>query len=652
MNTLPIVKMTLYKHGVGFYQRRGTVDTDTSSTASTASTASMASLQFRRDEMNDILKSLTAFTVGGGQVLGMDYATPEDKAALLARSSIQLSDGASLRDLLRDVRGRAVEVITAGETLAGIAVGVDLPGEREPLTATLLSIFVPGQAAVRTLPVSDIRQLNLVDARAAGDLAYFLDTSLMEDEKRSVTVRLAPGPSDLVVSYIAPSPIWRVSYRLVADEQDGKPLSVLQGWGLFDNTFDEDLENVHLTFVAGMPVSFIYDLYTPFTPERPVVREEARAVARPVEFAEALSSPPPAMRGVRALGRTMMADERQAPAPAAKMSAADLSQSTVVAATGQAQGEFFSYVVANPVTVKRGRSAMVPILQAQPALRKERIYNGRKHPLNPVITARFKNETGLTLERGPLTVVEAGEYAGEAMLPFTAPGGEIFLAYAVDLGVKVTEETTNEQLLVSVNIANGLLSLQEYQIQRVTYRVENRNDQAVNVTLEHPRLANYTPFDTPDPVETTADAYRYLVQVKAHSVAVFTAAQRRLVARREEVRNQRFDTLQRWLRDHLLDQAAFDRIKAILALYDRLAEHETSVRKNETNRQAIFNQQKVVQGNLGALKEQGEEGQLRGRYVRTLNQLEDQLAQLKTSDDELAAAIARTKAEIDKALAG
>ena len=237
---------------------------------------------------------------------------------------------------------------------------------------------------------------------------------------------------------------------------------------------------------------------------------------------------------------------------------------------------------------------------------------------------------------------EAGEYAGEAMLPFTAPGGEIFLAYAVDLGVKVTEETTNEQLLVSVNIANGLLSLQEYQIQRVTYRVENRNDQAVNVTLEHPRLANYTPFDTPDPVETTADAYRYLVQVKAHSVAVFTAAQRRLVARREEVRNQRFDTLQRWLRDHLLDQVAFDRIKAILALHDRLAEHETSVRKNETNRQAIFNQQKVVQGNLGALKEQGEEGQLRGRYVRTLNQLEDQLAQLKTSDDELAAAIART----------
>lgn len=134
-------------------------------------------------------------------------------------------------------------------------------------------------------------------------------------------------------------------------------------------------------------------------------------------------------------------------------------------------------------------------------------------------------------------------------------------------------------------------------------------------------------------------------------MSTFAAAQRRLTARREEIRNQRFDALQRWLHDHQLDQATFDRIKAILALYNRLAEHEAGVRKNDVERQAIFNQQKVVQGNLGALKEQGEEGQLRGRYVRTLNQLEDKLAQLQKSDEDLAAAIAATKAEIDKALA-
>ncbi len=62
-----------------------------------------------------------------------------------------------------------------------------------------------------------------------------------------------------------------------------------------------------------------------------------------------------------------------------------------------------------------------------------------KHPRHPVITMRFTNETGLTLGAGRSRWWRRSEYAGEAMLPFTAPGGELFLAYAVDLGIAVTE---------------------------------------------------------------------------------------------------------------------------------------------------------------------------------------------------------------------
>ena len=69
--------------------------------------------------------------------------------------------------------------------------------------------------------------------------------------------------------------------------------ALLQGWALFDNTLDEDLENVSVTFVAGMPVSFIYDLYTPFTPERPGRPRGGRGVAAPVEFEAAMAMPAP-----------------------------------------------------------------------------------------------------------------------------------------------------------------------------------------------------------------------------------------------------------------------------------------------------------------------------------------------------------------------
>lgn len=631
MASLPIVKMTLYKHGVGYYERRGPVDEDT------------VSLVFLKDEMSDILKSLTAFTVGGGQVLGMDYQTPEDKPSLLARSSIQLSATASLRDLLRDLRGRQVTAVTPSQTLTGVMVGVDLPAEREPMSATVLSIYVPAAAQVRSISLDDLMELTLLDTRAAEDLAYFLETSKAAENKRAVTIRLAPGRTNLVVSYIAPSPTWRVSYRLVADDPGASSQALLQGWGLFDNTFDEDLENVQLAFVAGMPVSFIYDLYTPYTPERPVVTEEARVVAGPVAFEAALRAMPeeaaPAFAAAPA-GKRMVA----------RVMAADIAESTAVTTTGQALGEFFSYAVANPVTVRRGRSAMVPILQARQGYHKERIYNGRKHPVNPVITARFKNETGLTLERGPVTVVEAGEYAGEAMLPFTGPGNEIFLAYAVDLGVRVTEAPAAEQAIVAVQLEHRMLSIQEYNVQRIVYTVENRNEQPVEVMIEHPRLPEYTPFDTLDPVEMTADTYRYLVRVKPHSTATFTAQQRRLVARREELRNQRAAQLQRWLRDRVLDAETFAVIERILAQYDQITEHEAELKRNETQRQNIFNQQKQVQGNLANLRDQGEEGQLRARYTRTLNQLEDDLQQLRTRDEALHQAVTQAKQRIDEIL--
>ncbi|MBC7814004.1 MAG: hypothetical protein H7175_22820, partial [Burkholderiales bacterium] len=96
MTTLPVREMVLYKHGVGFFVRAGAVSGED------------VTLTFRHDEINDVLKSLTAFDNAGGQVLGIHYQTPMDINARLANSSIRLSDTASARDLLRDLRGRKV----------------------------------------------------------------------------------------------------------------------------------------------------------------------------------------------------------------------------------------------------------------------------------------------------------------------------------------------------------------------------------------------------------------------------------------------------------------------------------------------------------------------------------------------------------------
>ena len=70
MTPLPITRMTLYKHGVGFFERRA------------AFQGGQVALTFPVAAMNDVLKSLTAFDWGAGQVLGLAYDTPRSRESV------------------------------------------------------------------------------------------------------------------------------------------------------------------------------------------------------------------------------------------------------------------------------------------------------------------------------------------------------------------------------------------------------------------------------------------------------------------------------------------------------------------------------------------------------------------------------------------
>src|SRR3712207_9224657 len=67
---------------------------------------------------------------------------------------------------------------------------------------------------------------------------------------------------------------------------------------------------------------------------------------------------------------------------------------------------FRSYGFRNPVTVRRGESAMFPFLQQPVGARKLLIYSdaGSVHPMN---AAELTNNTGKTLDGGPITVYDA-----------------------------------------------------------------------------------------------------------------------------------------------------------------------------------------------------------------------------------------------------
>ncbi len=635
MAQLPITRMTLYKHGVGFFERRATLSGEE------------VELSFRVTEMNDILKSLTAIDWGGGQVLGVDYATPQSREERLAGCSIRLDDDRSLRDLLACLRGRGVVLLLdQGETVTGKLLGLDEPSERQPLASAMVSLLLDESATVRAVALERVQGVDILDERGAADLRFFLQTSLTQDEYRSVTVRMTPGEHDLSVSYIAPAPTWRVSYRLVLDPkaQDG-PQALLLGWGIFDNRLEEDLQGISLSLVAGMPISFVYDLYTPFMPERPEVKEEARVAAAPVEFEGATLGLGVAEMAAPMMMRAAMA----APVPQSMPKGAAreaFAAAQTVTTKGEALGELFQYVIQTPVTVGRGQSAMVPVVSANLAYQKDLLYNGRKMATHPVATLRMKNTSGLTLERGPVTVLDDGDYVGEAVLPFTAVGGEVVVPYAVELGVKVRESSGSSREIYRLFIKGGYLHFEEWDVRWQEYRLSNQTAEPVTVLVEHPRTPQYELFDTAAPKEHTDEYWRFEVQAPSRGERLFKVQERRLLTRYEEIQKQTHQGLQRYFKQGLMDRAVYDQVVKLLMLFDTIADYEKQLKQLDVEREKIYKAQQQVQGNMQALSQVGKEGALRAKYVEQLESTEAQLRELEKRETELKAAIKQVEDEI------
>jgi hypothetical protein len=646
MSDLPVREIVLYKHGVGFFLREGTLD------------ATELALTFRHDEINDVLKSLTVLDRAGGQVLGIHYQTPMDKAARLASSSIRLSDDKSLHDLLRDLRGRQITVsseTTPGtlETIRGRIIGIDQPANEQVVLGNsqnvpLLSILADG-GQVRIIALTSLHSFSIEDTQSAHDIEYFLDTSKGEDDRRTVAVRLSPGEHQLIVSYVAPSPTWRVSYRIIAEsEKDGQSgKALLQGWGLFDNRLNEDLENVAVTLVAGQPISFIYELYASRIPNRPTVQDQSRIAPGPVEYSGVLEArvgvadADEVARGITGIATrrgwsTDMAKRTQVGmAVPQSASIADYVDAVQPAVQTQDAGEFFQYTVTTPVSVKRGESALVPIIGSEVLYNRELLYNGEKLPDHPVAALRFKNTTGLTLERGPVTVVEDGDYKGEAVIAFTKDQNEVYLPYAVELGVHISERPQHGKEGTGLSIEAAFLVYEEYAVNSVKYLLENTTAKPLSVIIEAPVLFNYELFDTPLPNVENATERRWHVDVPAYGKAEFTQKQRYRTHRREELRNLSYQNLQRFLENRWLDKATFERLSEMLnareIIQRALAEQAALTTKQKT----LYEQQEHLRANLTTLNPTGQEATLRNRILAQLEAVQDQLEAINQRNTEL-----------------
>jgi len=637
---IPIREVILYKSGVGYFERAGTLRPGES-----------AHLDFKASEMNDVLKSLTLEDRNGGKITGLRYDSSEPLDQKLAAFPFKIGGQTPLSLFLDQMKGARVEIKYGAETVSGtivsgrVVAGDDKQKEREQLVLMLDS------GELRTFDLAAANSIRFADAALQLQLKDYLlalNQSRSKD-KRSVYIDSSDAKErQIAASYMVPMPVWKSSYRLIFND---KIEPMLEGWAIIDNTSGEDWTNVRLAVVSGRPVSFISSLYEPKYVVRQTVDLQDERAAGPVVYEggvdqtmkmKAMNAPaPPPMPMQRAqngrmqissgLGGSAYREEAQ-------------SGIAVNVASGDV-GELFEYRFGAPVTVKKDESAMLPFLQQKIGSRKLLIYseNYGEHPMS---AAELTNSTGKTLDGGPITVFDAASYGGEALMTTLKAGDKRLISYAVDLGTRVTTKFDSGRSVVrEIYLNRGMLTARTAMDEIRTYTIRNVDQKPKTLIIEHLQRPEYKLLNM-KPAETTANAYRFEVKLGPDSTEKFPVTEERVYDMTTAVSSLQPDVLLSYVQNKALPDTARRQLQQIIDLKRQIVDADNQIRQLETDVNNMFRDQERVRQNLLSLNQvSGQQDQVQ-KYARTLAAQESQLAAMRDKESELK----RQKAGLESSL--
>ena len=623
---LPVTRLLLFTSGVGYFEHGGTV----------SGTVELE-LPVPEEAMDDLLQSLVLQDFGGGTIRAVRYPSSDPLERILASYPLDLSGDPTLAQLLSQARGQRV-VVETSEALSGRIVNVELVTVEKEEPRTYLTLATA--TGLRRIELAEVRTLSFSDRELQRELEAALTAIAQQSVNDERTLRLrfeGEGERRVSVGYVREMPVWKTSYRLLLDEE-GR--AELQGWAILDNPTAMDLENVSVSFVAGEPISFVSALFEPVYVERQRIAPDRSPTATAREFeADAFA------RAEDAAGEMSATMRLAPPAVAPQLSGAGVE----AMAQGSRSGASFEYRVANPVTVGRFESAMIPIVTTPLEAIRLSVYDQGSHPLHPLRGVRLVNDTGLHLAAGPVTVFDEGGFGGNALLADVVPGDSRLLAYAVDLDLTVTPRSESQpEELVAVEIANGLVETSFRQRITTTYEITMRGDESRFLVIEQPRRQGYEVVVPDLKPATTPESYRFGVAVgegsggdttvpthlscPSEGGCELTVVLERELSRSLAITNISSEQIVFYLENLELSDEDRQRFSTILGLKRQLTDLDERISRQQTRIDALFRDQERIRQNMAQLDRNSS---LYRRYLADLEAQENELDGLRATLEDL-----------------
>ncbi|MDW8106257.1 MAG: hypothetical protein RMK45_02135 [Armatimonadota bacterium] len=633
---LPITRVVLFRSGVGYIERVGQVNGDTTLVMS-----------MRESQMNDLLKSLVLVDFDGGQIMPVQYTPRDPLARTLSAFAVNIGDNPSLATLLNRLRGAPVELRTEGETVEGTVLSVEtrkVPADETVVEQEFVNLMT--KDGMRSVAISAVRSFRVRDERLQKELQDALSAlgTGLDNTRKTVELRFrGQGTRRVLVGYLTEMPLWKMTYRLVVGEGE----SLLQGWAIVENTTDEDWRNVRVELVSGNPVSFIQNLYEPVYVQRP--RVDAQEQAREAQMVPEAGLTEMMRRAAPALEAPGFAGGVAGVPPRLRDAEAALRESILEMARGQERGALFDYRIQQPVTVLRQQSAMLPVVNRPVQAELVSLYNPANHPTHPVFGVKLTNTTDLTLMEGPVTVYLDGSYGGDAQLRTLEPKSDQVLTFALDLGVEVTPipKPTPSQLVLA-RIVKGVLE-QQFRLQReYVYRLKNRDDKSRVVLIEQPQEGEWQLVEPKNADALTGNRYRFRVELAPLQERTFRVVEQKVERRTYALLNAEESQLMLLLENYPISEALRQALTTILERRREIGNLSAAIRAREAKIKAISDDQARIRENMKVVDRNSA---LYREYMQKLAQQEREIEQARADIQRLNAQKARLQRELEEYIA-
>lgn len=676
---LPIRRVILYSNGVAYVERRGIVSGNAD-----------VDLSFKQSQVDDVLKSMIVLDLGQGQIGAVSYNSSAPVSSKMAEIPFSVNpltaDGGGLAGVLAQLQGAKVAVSSTKGAATGAILTVErkqIKTEKETIWTSVL-VIASESGEISSFDLSDVKSVKLLEDGTRKDVNEFANATASTRRRDAKTITITSngtGQREMIVSYTIAAPIWKTTYRVVLDEA-GKPF--FQGWAIVDNVSDEDWENVQLSLVSGSPISFIQQLQKPFYRYRPVIPMPKDLQLNPQIYEpqsnnqinnninkEVIDNLPsgttfnsllkiaPNVRpealsggfqvdGASGSENTFLIDGQEVTNTRVSDALTGGNSGVTTAATGDEIGDLFQYRIAQPVTVMRDRSALIPIIQTKMDGERVSVYNETVRQDRPFSGVLLKNMTNLTLESGSLTVIDGNAYAGEALMERLKPKEQRLISFALDLGthVRVRNNQDREPAKI-IKVVNGVFQVHYFQTSEKTYQISNQTERPKVLYIEYPIQDGWVlSDDSPKPDYTTQRYYRFRVELKGLEDKELKINVRQPLMESYQLTSLSKTDLSLFVSRKYIDETTRAKLEKLIDLRMKIAEIDAKLKSFDDEIEKIEADQKRLRENIEALSKTAEAKTLIARYISKAGEQETRLEEMEKESKTLNAEKLRLQSDL------